>query len=56
MFKGNKQEMLITTTMIQFTTKMVKDRSSASIEQFPLRSVEPHQLVSAQMLILSFRA
>lgn len=42
MLKGKKQEMLITTTVIQFTTKTVKNRTSASIEQFPLRSVEPH--------------
>jgi len=52
MFKGNKQKTLITTTLIQFTTKMVKDRSSASIEQFPLGSVEPHEL----LLTRSFQA
>lgn len=42
MFKDDKEEMLITRTIIQLTAKMVKDRSSAGTEQFPLRSVQPH--------------
>lgn len=35
MFKDSKPEMLITTPVIQFTTELVKNRTSASTEQFP---------------------
>lgn len=41
MFKGSKPEMLITTPVIQFTVKLVKDRPSASINQLPLGSLGP---------------
>lgn len=42
MLRDRKPEMLITTSVIQFTAELVKDRISASTEQFLWGPVEPH--------------